>query len=41
MAIIVDCDLFLPASIIVIQQILRASFPAFRWPTCATTRRLQ
>ena len=40
-AAVVDLYLFLAASIIVIQRLLRAAFPTFRWPTRATTRRLR
>lgn len=39
-AIIVDLYLFLAASIVVIQQLLRAAFQTFRWSTRSTTRRL-
>jgi transposase len=38
---VVDFYLFLAASVVVTQQLLRAAFPTFRWPTRATTRRLQ
>ena len=38
---VVDLYLFLAASIIVIQQLLRAAFQTFRWSTRSTTRRLQ
>jgi transposase len=40
-AAVVDLYLFLAASIIVIQQLLRAAFHDFRWPTRSTTRRLR
>ena len=38
---VVDSYLFLAASIIVIQQLLRAAFQTFRWSTRSTTRRLR
>ncbi len=38
---VVDLYLFLAASIVVIQQLLRAACHAFRWPTRVTTRRLR
>ena len=37
---VVDLYLFLAASIVVIQQLLRAAHHTFRWPTRSTTRRL-
>jgi transposase len=40
-AAVVDLYLFLAATIVVIQQLLRAAFPTFRWPTRSTTRRLR
>lgn len=40
-AAVVDFFLFLAASIVIIQQLLRAAFPTFRWPTRSTTRRLR
>jgi transposase len=40
-AAVVNLYLFLAASIIVIQQLLRAAFPTFRWPTRSPTRRLR
>ena len=40
-AAVVDLYLFLAASIVVIQQLLRAAFHTFRWPTRSTTRRLR
>ena len=39
-AAVVDLYLFLAATIVVIQQVLRAAFQTFRWPTRSTTRRL-
>lgn len=39
--LVVDLYLFLAASIIVIQQLLRAASQVYRWPTRSTTRRLQ
>lgn len=38
---VVDLDLFLAASIVVIQQLLRAIFHNYRWSTRSTTRRLR
>jgi hypothetical protein len=38
---VVDLELFLAASIIVIQQLLRAAFHDLRWPTRSTTGRLR
>lgn len=38
---VVDFYLFLAASIVVIQQLLRAASHRFRWPTRSTTRRLR
>ena len=40
-AVVVDLFLFLAASIVVIQQLLRAAFLEFRWATRSTTRRLR
>ncbi|MDQ2654854.1 MAG: hypothetical protein M3Z20_17620 [Chloroflexota bacterium] len=40
-AAVVDFYVFLAASIIVIQHLLRAAFPTFRWPTRSTSRRLR
>lgn len=40
-ATVVDLYLFLAASIIVIQQLLRAAFHTFRWSTRSTSRRLR
>lgn len=40
-AAVVELYLFLAASIIVIQQLLRTAFHDFRWPTRSTTRRLR
>ena len=40
-AAVVDLYLFLAATIIVIQHLLRAAFHDFRWPTRSTTRRLR
>ena len=40
-AAVVDVFLFLAASIVIIQQWLRAAFQTFRWPTRSTTRRLR
>lgn len=40
-AAVVDLYLFLAASIIVIQQLLRAASQSFRWSTRTTTRRLR
>lgn len=40
-AAVVDLYLFLAASIIVIQQLLRAAFQTYRWPTRSITRRLR
>jgi len=40
-AAVVDFYLFLAASIVVIQQLLRGAFHTFRWPTRSTTRRLR
>lgn len=40
-AVVVDFFLFLAASILVIQQLLRTAFHDFRWPTRSTTRRLR
>lgn len=39
--IIVDCSLFLAATIVVIQQVLRAACQTFRWSTRSATRRLR
>lgn len=38
---VVELYLFLAATIIVIQQLLRAAVQTFRWPTRSTTRRLR
>jgi transposase len=38
---VVDLYLFLAASVVVIQQLLRAAFQTFRWPTRSMTRRLR
>ena len=40
-AAVVDCYLFLAASFVVTQLLLRAAFPDFRWSTRSTTRRLR
>ena len=40
-AIVVNLYLFLAATIIVIQQLRRAAFQTYRWPTRSTTRRLR
>jgi transposase len=40
-AVVVDLYLFLAASIIIIQLLLRAAFHDFRWSTRSTTRRLR
>jgi transposase len=40
-AAVVDLYLFLAATIIVIQQLLRAAVHTYRWPTRPTTRRLR
>jgi transposase len=40
-AAVVEMYLFLAASIVVTQQLLRAAFHDFRWPTRTTTRRLR
>jgi transposase len=40
-AAVVDCYLFLAASVVVTQLLLRAAYQPFRWPTRSATRRLR
>jgi len=40
-ASVVDCSLFLAASVVIAQQLLRTAVQTFRWPMRTTTRRLR